>query len=52
MVRKMLLKTIAVGQLVSEFAAAMAAVKLALSQPGILPAESSQASPASVALGC
>lgn len=48
----MLLKVIAVGQLVSKFAAAVAGVELALSKPGILPAESSQSSAASVALGC
>ena len=51
MVRKMLLKVLAVGQLVSKLAATMAGVELAHSKPGILPAESSQASAASVALG-
>lgn len=40
---------IAVGQLVSEFAAAIAVVKLALAMPGILRAELDQASAGSVA---
>lgn len=47
--REMRVENIAVGEVVNKLAAAMAVVKVALSMPGIIPAELHQASEGSVA---